>query len=328
MGNLIIILTIFLLITGCHKDEQNKSTWITQQSGTTSPLNAIYFTDTNTGYIVGYYGTILKTVNGGTTWTAQTSGTPYILTSVFFTDSNIGYAVGWYGTILKTINGGITWTALTSGVSFALYSVHFTDANTGYVVIGDSGGGILKTVDGGSTWTIQDSGATVPLYSIFFTGNTVCAVGFEIMLESNNGDWAVQNNYIYTNSNLNSVYFTDTNTGYSVGSGGTILNTIDGGKTWRAQTSGTTNDLYSVYFSDVNTGYAVGGSLIWSDSGIDIVGKPYIGTILKTTNGGATWTSQLSGTIYRLYSVYFTNFNTGYAVGDGGTILKTITSGE
>ena len=72
----------------------------------------------------------------------------------------------------------------------------------------------------------------------------------------------------------------------------------------------------------------IGGSLTWAVSGIDFVGKPYIGTILKTTNGGATWTSQTSGTIYRLYSVYFTDVNTGYAVGDGGIILKTITGGN
>ena len=59
-------------------------TWDIQPSGTTSDLNSIYFTDANTGYIVGYNGTILKTNNSGTTWNAQTSGTTNELVSVFF----------------------------------------------------------------------------------------------------------------------------------------------------------------------------------------------------------------------------------------------------
>ena len=192
---------------------------------------------------------------------------------------------------LMTMSAFSQWTTLNTGTTYGFHSIFFPNATTGYGVGGNSNQNIeykSKTSDGGTNWTVLSGGAT---YS------------------------------------LSSVYFTDVNTGYAVGDT-TILKTINGGTNWTAVSSGITNLLWSVYFSDVNTGYAVGGSLIWSDSGIDFVGKPYIGTILKTTNGGATWTSQLSGTIYRLYSVYFTNFNTGYAVGDGGTILKTITSGE
>lgn len=59
------------------------------------------------------------------------------------------------------------------------------------------------------------------------------------------------------------------------------------------------NHLYSVKFVDSNTGYAVG----------------CLGTILKTTNGGALWISQVSGTFNDLTSVFFTDVNTGYVVG-------------
>ena len=38
-------------------------------------LSSVYFTDANTGYAVGGFGTIVKTTNGGTTWTALSSGT-------------------------------------------------------------------------------------------------------------------------------------------------------------------------------------------------------------------------------------------------------------
>jgi photosystem II stability/assembly factor-like uncharacterized protein len=79
---------------------------ITQISRSGYGLNSVYFANANTGYAVGFYGTIMKTSNGGTDWTIQNSGTSNHLSSVFFTDANTGYAVGDLGTILKTTNGG------------------------------------------------------------------------------------------------------------------------------------------------------------------------------------------------------------------------------
>ena len=92
-----------------------------------------------------------------------------------------------------------------------------------------------------------------------------------------------------TTKTLNSIYFTDANTGYTVGQNGTILKTINGGNDWTALTSGTTKSLNSVYFTDINTGYAVGVS----------------GIILKTTNAGFGWIVQYSGTFSNLFSVKF-----------------------
>ncbi len=71
------------------------------------------------------------------------------------------------------------------------------------------------------------------------------------------------------------------------------------------------NDLFGVSFTDANTGTAVG----------------FDGTILRTTNGGTTWTSQTSGTTNHLYGVSFTDANTGTAVGVDGTILRTTNGG-
>jgi hypothetical protein len=53
----------------------------------------------------------------------------------------------------------------------------------------------------------------------------------------------------------------------------------------------------------------------------------YGGAILRTTDGGTTWVSQISGTTNWLYSVSFTDANTGTAVGDGGAILRTTDGG-
>jgi photosystem II stability/assembly factor-like uncharacterized protein len=51
------------------------------------------------------------------------------------------------------------------------------------------------------------------------------------------------------------------------------------------------------------------------------------GTILRTVDGGATWTSQSSGTTNLLLGVSFVDASTGTAVGHLGTILRTDTGG-
>jgi photosystem II stability/assembly factor-like uncharacterized protein/putative cell wall-binding protein len=129
---------------------------------------------------------------------------------------------------------------------------------------------------------------------------------------------------------LRSVDFTDADTGWAVGDGGTILRTTDGGVTWTKATSGTTRGLRSVRFTDEHTGWAVGDS----------------GTIIATSDGGVTWTKRTSGTTQDLHSVHFTDADTGWAVGgvldtistppsrvvlktsDGGTTWTTQVSGE
>ena len=49
---------------------------------------------------------------------------------------------------------------------------------------------------------------------------------------------------------------------------------------------------------------------------------------MKTTNAGVDWVTQVSGVLsYDLYSVYFTDVNTGYAVGGNGMLFKTTNGG-
>ena len=53
-----------------------------------------------------------------------------------------------------------------------------------------------------------------------------------------------------------------------------------------------------------------------------------VGTILRTTNGGATWTPQASPTRNVLQGVSFVGASIGTVVGKGGAILRTTTGGE
>src|SRR4029450_12530441 len=51
------------------------------------------------------------------------------------------------------------------------------------------------------------------------------------------------------------------------------------------------------------------------------------GTILKTTDAGATWAPLVSGTTTTLHGVYFLDANEGVAVGEQGLILRTTDGG-
>ncbi len=71
------------------------------------------------------------------------------------------------------------------------------------------------------------------------------------------------------------------------------------------------NQLRGVSFTDANNGTVVGKA----------------GTILRTTNGGASWINQISGTTNQLRGVSFTDSDNGTAVGWEGTILRTTNGG-
>ena len=121
------------------------------QSSAATGLLGVYFTDNNTGTVVGNDGVILRTTDGGQNWTPQTSGTINQLRAVWFADANTGTVVGDLGTILRTTDGGQNWVSQTSGVSELLLGVSFTDPSNGTAV--GQLGTIVKTTDGGQTWT-------------------------------------------------------------------------------------------------------------------------------------------------------------------------------
>lgn len=307
--------------------------WIPQYSGTTKNLNSVHFTDVNTGYAVGDSGTILKTTDGGEQWNSQNSGTIKSLRSVSFTSSEAGCAVGESGTILKTNDGGLNWEIRPSGTSVNLFSVHFPCADTGYIC-GSYDGDILKTSDGGLTWisVMPNLSGVCSFHSVFFTDANIGYVvgGFNFMtslgviLKTINGgnDWTIWGG-IYPPP-YRAVFFVDENTGYVIhGAGeagqpeGYLAKTDNGGENWSLQDNWYDFDPKSIFFLNADTGFVVCSCYMG-------------GAILKTVNGGLNLSGWIIPTFSyssALNSVYFTDAETGYVVGDGGTILKTTDGG-
>jgi photosystem II stability/assembly factor-like uncharacterized protein len=113
-------------------------------------LRGASFVDANTGTVVGDYGTIVRTTNGGNSWTVQASGTTQDLWAVSFTDANNGTAVGEAGTILGTTDGGTHWVPQTSGTTVQLRGVSFASGAVNGTAVGESGA-IFRTTDGGNS---------------------------------------------------------------------------------------------------------------------------------------------------------------------------------
>jgi len=121
--------------------------WSSKNIGTLRHPREIVFVNNDTAFIVGSFGSILRTMDGGNTWEASyQNGNDYM--GVFFTTENTGYVVALDGEISMTENCGDNWTVLNSGTDKQIRSVFFTDINTGYV--SGSDGIILKTTNSGS----------------------------------------------------------------------------------------------------------------------------------------------------------------------------------
>jgi hypothetical protein len=91
--------------------------------------------------------------------------------------------------------------------------------------------------------------------------------------------------------------------------------TLDGGETWNYLQLWN-RVLNAVSFPGVSIGYGIGYN--WMGGS---------GILLKTVDGGATWLIQDSIISCALNSVCFLNSDTGYTVGNCGTILKTTNGG-
>jgi photosystem II stability/assembly factor-like uncharacterized protein len=239
------------------KTTDGGTTWnkITLDTAKLLRLTSANFIEVNTGYLTGYknkdipfewYGTILKTSDGGNSWSALNITTPEdaVLNSICFPDVNIGYIAGpvytgggmYNGIFLKTVDGGATWSNKSTTVRCAFKSIYFTDKNTGFgvgeTIVGTGESTLIKTTDGGNTWNTVTLPTDTPIA-------------------------------------LNSICFADENTGYAVGSqgyntlhsyksGAAILKTTDGGLTWKLTLIKNAGPLNSIHIFNSKTVYAVG----------------------------------------------------------------------
>jgi len=175
----------------------------------------INFVDAQNGWMVGEYGNIRHTSDGGKTWDAQHES---------LLDEMV--AKGGHKDIM---------------LLGAFFRVRFTDRNHGMAV--GAGGAIAATDDGGKKWhwiSREGEKKDVPaihLYSFAQNGQDgqVVAVGANgTVLASKNGgvDWQPAKVLFGVFTWVNGIAFGDEGKGVLVGGRGVLLLTTDGGQTW------------------------------------------------------------------------------------------------
>lgn len=178
----------------------------------------IHFFDEQNGWMVGEYGNIRHTSDGGQTWDSQ------------------------HGSLLNGLRTAGVMAADVMSLS-AFFRVHFSDLNHGHIMGG--GGAIASTNDGGQNWTwISREGQfnkdvpAMPIYDFVQPSQNgkLLAVGTNGLVlnsEDNGASWQPSTTKADIFTWLNGVDITDEGKGVIVGGKGTILLTSDYGKTWR-----------------------------------------------------------------------------------------------
>ena len=200
------------------------------------------------------------------------------------------------------------------------------------------GGKILETNDGGTSFNRIDSGTDLALYKIFAVGNQMWITGQEgLVLHSSDAGKTWQKQNSGTKLYLFSIFFTNENHGFAVGDRSTITETNDGGKTWTARkVEGEDKEngdmalamqdpiFYDVRFTSEQTGWITGE----------------FGHLLKSTDGGKTWTPHQSTLMTpesgivdpmdlpTFFGEYMINDQEGLVAGLDGKIARTRDGGN
>jgi photosystem II stability/assembly factor-like uncharacterized protein len=243
--------------------------------------------DGGLGWVVGAFGAIFKTKDGGQTWASQKTPTLDYLYGVDFSSPDRGVVVGKSGTILTTEDGGATWVARASNTDRNLFGVSYASPDEVWAV-GDWGA-IVHSADGGKTWTDRSLSDDIVLTSVdFLDEKHGLIVGeFGTVRYTQDGGQSFASPPAGTDKTFFGAAVTGPQDLWVVGIDGLILRSRDGGQNWevkRGVIESASLDqvsfkeamanpgLYDISFSG-NYGYVVGD----------------VGMVLVSPDRGETW---------------------------------------
>ena len=208
-----------------------------------------------------------------------------------------------------------------------LGDLFFVDDNSGWVLSNKHENNnyksiVFHTINGGGQWQEQfrqevlNDERLVRLFFINSQKGWVVGRG-GILLRTTNGGQSWNKSYLPINANLASVFFTNENNGWVVGEFDGIFYTKDGGNSWEFTDEGTYDVHSDIFFFNNQVGFAIGLNDEYDKS-----------RLLKTNDGGLTWSINFFFNEADLYSLYFVDDNYGWAVGWDGSIIHTTNGGE
>ena len=253
----------------------------------TDNLNAVYFTSTTEGMMVGANGSVLRTSSGGTAFSLTTESSVNFFNDVIFPTTTEGYLLGYPGQLWKSVDGGATFNLMFLPVELASADIRkgaFNGNNRVFAAYDSTAEAsyLYTSADGGATFTASLATA-IPSYEIrgVASTSTINLIwGYDPNLKLytilKNGATEIWRSSSSSQA-ISDIYFVNDFIGYAVGSGGLIMRiNIDtsGNVSYTPLNSGTAEPLNAVNFISPNYGWVVGEGR----------------TILFTTNEGISFT--------------------------------------
>jgi photosystem II stability/assembly factor-like uncharacterized protein len=264
--------------------------------------------------IVGGFGVLYFTIDGGETWNKGNSDNQEFIHSITHISADSAYAFGNFGVILLTTDDGENWTQISGDISTNFAAVSFTTSSTGFAAGSTIRGtlNIFKTTDAGENWMVNPVDSSFSFVnSLFFLDDMTGFVAGSKLLKTTDGGGTWNESNTGTSSIIQDVYFANNSLGF-IAAGSEALKTTDGGTTWNPLNMNTDFDKQYVYFVDENLGFISGGS-----------------TLYRTTDGGNNWDTLSIGTNNENLNskVYFIDSTTGF-FGKKGQVFKTTDKGD
>jgi photosystem II stability/assembly factor-like uncharacterized protein len=339
---IITILSALIMLFPCLSFAGSWNGWIYQAPYPTGvDLGDVKFISPMKGWIVGKYGSIFYTADGGETWEAQESGTEEHLLKVFFINEKSGWVAGIQGSIIHTEDGGKTW-AIQNNIKALPTKIIFVNELEGWLTCTSQAGGVVyHTRNAGRTWEKPNIGISRSVSGVFFLNPQTgwIMAGEDVYRTSDGGGkWAKGKLPVgkirrwrppsypgerATNEleeGLGAEWFYGSITFANEKQGWAavyhwIFHTEDGGQTWKLQfdTGKTDYALGPIAFRDALHGCAAG----WS--------------VICTEDGGKTWSERLGAAPNDdegLGGVSLIGQSDGWTAGRLGRIYKTVDDGR
>lgn len=299
-------------LASIRKTSDGGASWANHNSPPGPSLRRIVFVrGTGRAFAIGDGGLVLRSSDSGASFqtapgfTGGPTQSGQEVRSASFVSGSVGYLVGNSGFAVKTSDGGASFSPLdpsTISGTRDLYGCSFWDATHGW--IGGSSSFLLRTVDGQSFEQVS-APISINVRALHFKDATIgLVVGTNgNVLRWNGFSGAFEQLPSPTTKTLRAVKAVSGSRGFIVGDDGTAL--VYDGSILVSETSGVSADLFGVWAFDSTRAIAVGAS----------------GTILRRDAGG--WAPVASGTSLVLKDVAFADANRGWIVGDGIVLATT-----
>ncbi|MBI1193550.1 MAG: hypothetical protein GC205_10290 [Bacteroidetes bacterium] len=264
------------------------------------------------GMAIGEGNVLLCTVNGGETWTGTGSAAPdlnaasLVGTSVYFGNREGGIFV---------LNNPATCfsdlVAIATPALSNLTDLHMVSSTAGYA----AANGSLRFSNNAwnSSTAVVNLNCPFDAQAVWFLnqdlGFAATQSGRITRVSQESGTFLCET--VASGSQpLHNLHFANEQVGFAVGALGTVLATVDSGRTWQARSIPTTDDLKAVFATGPFTVHAAGDQLY------------------RSTDGGLVWEIQNKpSAMTQAESLWFIDANNGWVAGANGFLGYTGNAG-